>query len=122
MLVISLFLEQVAKIKKDMGKGTIISIKLGSEGPEGPVGPPGPEGPIGPPGTDVGAHIPPQFPSRVRAGSQISHVPNYSTVRSTSCSTPPPLPLSSSPFAPLSSYVSLTPSSEVGDASCARRI
>lgn len=45
---------QVAKIKKDMGKGTIISIKLGSEGPEGPVGPPGPEGPIGPPGTDVG--------------------------------------------------------------------
>jgi hypothetical protein len=47
-----------------MGKGTIISIKLGSEGPEGPVGPPGPEGPIGPPGTDVGAH-PPSLP---RAG------------------------------------------------------
>jgi hypothetical protein len=37
-----------------MGKGTIINIKLGSEGPLGPVGPPGPEGPIGPPGTDIG--------------------------------------------------------------------
>jgi hypothetical protein len=39
---------QVGEIKKDIGKGTIINIKLGSEGPEGPVGPPGPEGPIGP--------------------------------------------------------------------------
>lgn len=45
---------QVGEIKKDMGKGTIINIKLGSEGPLGPVGPPGPEGPIGPPGTDIG--------------------------------------------------------------------
>jgi hypothetical protein len=43
-----LFDLQVGEIKKDMGKGTIINIKLGSEGPEGPVGPPGPEGPIGP--------------------------------------------------------------------------
>ena len=42
-------------IKKDMGKGTIINIKLGSEGPPGPLGPPGPEGTIGPPGTDIGA-------------------------------------------------------------------
>lgn len=39
---------QVGEIKKDIGKGTIINIKLGSEGPLGPVGPPGPEGPIGP--------------------------------------------------------------------------
>lgn len=40
-----------------MGKGTIINIKLGSEGPEGPVGPPGPEGPIGPPGSDIGTLV-----------------------------------------------------------------
>mmetsp|Transcript_43097 Transcript_43097/g.67512 ORF Transcript_43097/g.67512 Transcript_43097/m.67512 type:complete len:185 (-) Transcript_43097:100-654(-) len=40
--------DTVGNIKKDFGKGTIVSIRLGTVGPEGPVGPPGPRGPLGP--------------------------------------------------------------------------
>lgn len=39
---------EVSKLKKDFGKGTIVSIRMGSEGPEGPPGPVGPPGPQGP--------------------------------------------------------------------------